>query len=166
MTYPEKSRMSMPTAPVNSASNRGFTLIELMIAVAIVSILTTIAVASYTSQVQKSRRTDARSAVLDLAGREEKLFSVANAYSADPGDLGYGAAGAPWGIKVGSGYYQVTVVSPDPAAPPGTASYLITAVPVPGSPQASDTTCTSLSVNQLGAQTATPAANATTCWGN
>ena len=34
------------------------------------------------SQVKKSRRTDARNALLDIAGREEKLFSVANAYSA------------------------------------------------------------------------------------
>jgi type IV pilus assembly protein PilE len=158
--------MTTPTAPVNAASNRGFTLIELMIAVAIVSILSTIAVASYTSQVKKSRRTDARSAVLDLAGREEKLFSVANAYSADPGDLGYGAAGAPWGIKVGSGYYQVSVVSPDTTQPAGTPSYLITAVPVPTSTQASDTTCTSLSVNQVGAQTSTGSGTAATCWGN
>jgi type IV pilus assembly protein PilE len=166
MTHPEKSRMTMPTAPVSAASNRGFTLIELMIAVAVVSILATIAVASYTSQVKKSRRTDARSALLDLAGREEKLFSVANAYSADPGDLGYGAAGAPWPINVGSGYYQVTVVSPDPAQPAGTASYLITAVPVPTSTQASDTICTQLSVNQLGAQSSTGSGTTATCWGN
>jgi type IV pilus assembly protein PilE len=164
MTHPEKSRMSTPTAPVKSASNRGFSLIELMITVAVVSILATIAVASYSSQIQKSRRTDARSALLDLAGREEKLFSVANAYSALPSDLGYG--GGAWPIQVGSNYYQVTVVSPDPTQPAGAPTYAITAVPVPGSTQANDTTCTSLSVNQLGAQTATPAANATTCWGN
>jgi type IV pilus assembly protein PilE len=158
--------MTMPKTPVNAASNRGFTLIELMIAVAVVSILATIAVASYTSQVQKSRRTDARSALLDLAGREEKLFSTANAYSALPSDLGYGAVGTPWPITVGSGYYQVTVTSPDPTQPAGTPSYVITAVPVPGSTQANDTTCTQLSVNELGAQSAIPAANTTTCWGN
>jgi type IV pilus assembly protein PilE len=153
--------MTMPTAPMNSASNRGFTLIELMIAVAIVSILATIAVASYTSYVKKSRRTDARSALLDLAGREEKLFSVANAYSALPSDLGYAG---PWPVKVGSNYYEVTVASPDTTQPAGTPSYSITAVPV--GTQAGDTTCTSLSVNQLGAQSATPAANTSTCWGN
>ena len=150
--------MTMPTAPVNAASNRGFTLIELMIAVAIVSILATIAVASYSSQVTKSRRTDARSALLDLAGREEKLFSVANAYSALPSDLGYGAVGVPWPITVGSGYYQVSVTTPD------SQSYSITATPLGA--QLNDTTCASLSVNQLGAQTSTGTGTAATCWGN
>jgi type IV pilus assembly protein PilE len=155
--------MTMPTAPVNTATNRGFTLIELLIAVAIVSILATIAVAAYTSQVQKSRRTDARSALLDIAGREEKLFSTANAYSAVPSDLGYGAVAAVWPITVGSGYYQVTVVVPDPAQ--GAAdTYSITATPL--GTQLNDTTCASLSVNQLGAQSSNPAANAATCWGN
>jgi type IV pilus assembly protein PilE len=156
--------MRMPTAPVNAASNRGFTLIELMIAVAVVSILATIAVASYTSQVKKSRRTDARSAVLDLAGREEKLFSTANAYSALPSDLGYGAGA--WPINVGSGYYQVTVAAPDPLQGGAAGTYLITAQPVPGSTQASDTTCLSLSVNQLGAQSSTGSGTTATCWGN
>jgi len=155
--------MTMPTAPLNSASSRGFTLIELMITVAIVAILATIAVASYSSQVLKSRRTDARSAVLDLAGREEKLFSVANAYSGSLSDLGYPAG--PSAI-VGSGYYQVSVASPDPTQPAGVASYAITAVPVPGSTQANDTICTSLSVNQLGAQTSTGTGTVSTCWGN
>ena len=74
---------------------QGFSLIELMVTVAIVAILATIAAVTYTKQVQKSRRTDARSAVMDLAGREEKLFSTTNAYSLLPSDLGYGAVGDP-----------------------------------------------------------------------
>jgi type IV pilus assembly protein PilE len=164
MTHPENSRMTMPTAPVNAASNRGFTLIELMIAVAVVSILATIAVASYSSQVQKSRRTDARSALLDLAGREEKLFSTANAYSALPSDLGYAAVGTPWPITVGSGYYQVTVVAPDPAQGGAAGTYSITANPI--GTQLNDTTCATLSVNQLGAQSSTGTGTAATCWGN
>jgi type IV pilus assembly protein PilE len=164
MNHPEKSCMKMPTAPVNSVANRGYTLIEILIAIAIVSILTTIAVAAYTAEVQKSRRTDARSALLDLAGREEKLFSTANAYSAAPSDLGYGAVGAGWPITVGSGYYQVTVTTPDPNQGGAAATYSISATPL--GTQVSDTTCTSLSVNQLGAQTSTGTGTAATCWGN
>ena len=79
-------RHSMPPRTIA----KGFTLIELMITVAVVAILGSIAMASYTSQIQKSRRTDARSAVMDLAGREEKLFSTVNAYSGTASDLGYG----------------------------------------------------------------------------
>jgi type IV pilus assembly protein PilE len=158
MRYREKHCMKKTTPPMANVLSRGFSLLELMIAVAIVAILATIATTAYTSQVQKSRRTDARSALLDLAGREEKLFSTTNAYSAAPSDLGYGAVGAVWPQTVGSGYYQVSVLAP------GDGTYTVTATPL-GS-QINDTTCTSLSVNQLGAQTATPAANAATCWGN
>jgi type IV pilus assembly protein PilE len=136
----------------------GFTLVELMITVAIVAILATIAMANYTSQIQKSRRTDARSAVMDLAGREEKLFSTTNAYSGAPSDLGYGAVGAVFPITVGSGYYQVSVTV---ASPP--ISYLITATAF-GS-QASDTKCITLSVDQFGSQTSTGTETAATCWG-
>jgi type IV pilus assembly protein PilE len=139
----------------------GFTLIELMIAIAVVAILGTIAMVTYTSQVQKSRRTDARSAVMDLAGREEKLFSTTNAYSAAPSDLGYGPVGANWPINVGSNFYQVTVTIAAAPNPPG---FSITATPI--GTQVNDTACTSLSIDQLGTQTATPAANASTCWGN
>jgi type IV pilus assembly protein PilE len=153
------------TYKTNPAS--GFTLIELMVTVAIVGILATIAATSYQSQVMRSRRTEARSAILDLAGREEKLFSTTNVYSASPTTLGYGTGTATFPINVGSSgtdYYQVTVVTPDPAQGGAPNTYSITATPING--QVADTTCTSLSVNQLGQQTAMPVANAATCWGN
>ncbi len=144
------------TAP--RMTSMGFTLIELMVTVAVVSILATIAVASYSSQVQKSRRTDARSALLDLAGREEKLFSTTNAYSATPSDLGYGPVGAIFPVPVGS-YYTVSVAVPNPPV-----SYLITATAV--GLQVGDTACVTLSVDQTGAQTSTGTGTAATCWGN
>jgi type IV pilus assembly protein PilE len=144
--------------PLRTAMN-GFTLIELMVTVAVVAILGTIAMASYSSQIQKSRRTDARSAVMDLAGREEKLFSTVNAYSGAPSDLGYGAVGATFPITIGSGYYQVSVTVANPPV-----SYLITATAIGA--QAADTKCTTLSVDQLGTQTSTGTETAATCWGN
>jgi len=145
-------------------SSAGFTLVELMVTVAVVTILGTIATVAYTSQVQQSRRTDARSALLDLAGREEKLFSTTNAYSATPSDLGYAPVGTPFPVSVGSGYYTVSVVTPDPAQGGAAATYSVTATAV--GTQANDTQCTTLSVNQLGVQTSTGSAPATTCWGN
>lgn len=147
----------------------GFTLIELMVAVAIVGILATIAATSYQSQVMKSRRTDARTALLDLAGREEKLFSTTNAYSADPSVLGYSNSSTlPFGVgSSGVNYYNVNILSPDTLTQGGAPNtYLITATPIATTSQAADTTCGSLSVNQLGQQTASPLANAATCWSN
>jgi type IV pilus assembly protein PilE len=159
MKIVEKSRMPQQTAPPISAQG-GFTLIELMVTVAIVAILATIATTSYTRQIQKSRRTDARSALLDLAGREEKLFSTTNAYSATLSDLGYSSA------TVGSGYFTVAVASPDPAQAAATfPTYAITATAV--GTQLGDTQCQTLSVNQTGLQSSTPTTTpAGTCWGN
>jgi type IV pilus assembly protein PilE len=162
MKTSEESRMPKHTAPSKSAQ-RGFTLIELMVTVAIVAILATIATTSYTSQIQKSRRTDARTAVLDLAGREEKLFSTTNAYSAAASDLGYGAG--PWPISIGSAYYNLSVTSPDLLQPVATQpNYLITATAI--NAQSTDAQCRSLSVDQTGKQTSTGTATAATCWGN
>ena len=66
----------------------GFTLIELMITVAIIGILSAIAYPSYESYVRKSRRVDAKNALLDLASRQERYFSVNNKYSTTAADLG------------------------------------------------------------------------------
>ena len=136
-------------------ASRGFTLIELMVTVAIVGILASIATATYTSQVQKSRRTDARSALLDLAGREEKLFSTTNAYSAAATDLGYAA----FPVAVGSGYYNVSAAVGNPPV-----TYVITATAT--GMQVNDTSCVTLSVNELGVQSSTGTGTAATCWGN
>ncbi len=149
--------------PPRRIAGAGFTLIELMVTVAIVAILATIAVSSYQTQVQKSRRTDARSALLDLAGREEKLFSTTNAYSQLPSDLGYAASGVNFPMPVGSGYYTVNVLVPNPVATTNS-SYLITATAV--GTQASDTACATLSVDQTGLQSSTGGGTAATCWGN
>jgi type IV pilus assembly protein PilE len=147
-------------------ASSGFTLIELMVTVAIVTILATIAVTSYTSQVQKSRRTEAKSALLDLAGREERLFSTTNAYSNQESFLGYGAAVAMTNMAFGNNYYTLTATVPDPAQAAGTPSYILTATPVAGTSQAGDTTCGSFSVNQLGVQTVSGTGTVASCWGD
>jgi type IV pilus assembly protein PilE len=51
----------------------GFTLIELMVTLAIAAILLSIVVPTYQAQVRKSRRTEAKTAILDFAAREERL---------------------------------------------------------------------------------------------
>lgn len=62
---------------------QGFTLVEMLIAVAIVGILAAIAYPAYMDSVKKSRRTDAQTALLGLAGAMERQYTVAGAYNAD-----------------------------------------------------------------------------------
>ena len=143
----------------SNRSSAGFTLIELMVTLVIATILITIAIPAYTTQMQKSRRTDAKTALLDLAAREERVFSTTNAYSSTATDMGEPA----WGTAVGSGYYSLSATVPDPAQAAGTPSFIVKATPVAGGPQAADAQCTSFSVNQLGQRTAT-GTQGNACW--
>src|SRR5208283_4009558 len=59
----------------------GITLIELIIVMVIVAIMASIAIPSYNSYVLKSHRTEAKTALLDLASMEERYFSTQNVYS-------------------------------------------------------------------------------------
>ena len=144
----------------------GFTLIELMVTLVVAAVLLMIAIPSYMTQIRESRRTEARTTLLDLAGREETLYSTQNLYSTVPTTVGYLGAGFP--VLVGNGYYSVNVQVPNPAAPAAQPSFLITATPVAGTSQALDAPCQSFSVDQLGNQTALNsggAVNSATCWG-
>jgi len=59
----------------------GFTLIEMMIVVAIVAVLASIAYASYQSSITKSRRSDARDALMRTAALQEKHYLQFNQYT-------------------------------------------------------------------------------------
>jgi type IV pilus assembly protein PilE len=143
----------------------GFTLIELMITVVILAIIVGIAMPAYTLQTQKSRRADARNALLDIAGREERFLSVSNSYSQIPTDVGY--AGAAWPQTVGSGFYTVTVVVPNPAYVGTGPSFIVQATPI--GTQANDAAnCGTFTVNQIGQEVALTSGgvdNSATCWG-
>ena len=152
--------------PTRTGRSDGFTLIEIVVAMLIIAILGTVALSSYISQSRKSRRTEARTALLDLAGREERNFSTTNLYSTDPVALGYAAAGsgAAFPQSVGSGYYTVNVLVT--AAVPGgaPATYTITATAV--GDQLKDLPCRTYTLDNTGVQTATTSTGATTttCW--
>jgi type IV pilus assembly protein PilE len=156
--------------PSNFATARrlkGFTLIELMIAVSVATILTVIAVPSYINTVRKSHRTEAKSILLDIAGREERYLATNGSYSSTPSDLGFTGS---WPQTVGSGYYQIsvsnvnaaTVSNSTTAATPAT--FLFTATAING--QTKDTQCAQFTVNQSGVQGSlnSAAATSTGCW--
>ena len=69
---------------MNKAS--GFTLIEVMVTVAIVGIIASIAYPSYLSQIRKSRRAEAQATLMSIAGKQQQMIldtrSYANSVSA------------------------------------------------------------------------------------
>ena len=136
-------------------SSKGFTLIELMVVIVVVSILAAIAVPSYSSSVRKARRTEARNALLDAASREERFFATNNRYSITATDLGYSA----WQIPVGSNYYSLNATC---AAAAACTDFTVTATAI--GTQAKDTACATLSLTNTGVQAATGTATAATCW--
>jgi type IV pilus assembly protein PilE len=147
---------------------KGFTLVELVVAMLIAAILAAIAIPSYSNYVRKSHRTDAKNALLDLASLEERFFSTNNVYSSTWSDLGYSGTTA---ITVGSGYYQVAVPSILAATPPTAstagvpATFTLVATAV--NDQLKDSTCRTYTVTSAGARSATDASsNDTTssCW--
>lgn len=60
---------------------QGFTLLELMIVVAVVGILAAIAYPSYQEYVKKSRRSEARAALLTVAQAQEKFYTANGTYA-------------------------------------------------------------------------------------
>jgi type IV pilus assembly protein PilE len=154
--------------------HQGFTLVELIVAMVILATLAAIAIPSYNQYVLKAHRTEVKSALMDAASLEERFFSTSNLYTNNPMQLGYGVAATP--VTVGTGYYiisNITVtlpVAPAGASPGGTpATYLITAVPNPGSMQVNDTQCAVFTINSAGQQTALNSGgtdNTANCWQN
>ncbi len=84
--------------------NRGFTLIELMVVVAIIAILAAIALPAYNSYVMRSKLTTAQNALANYYVKMEQYFQDNRTYGA-------GTCGAPVPTSVDSKYFSVTCVS-------------------------------------------------------
>ena len=135
---------------------RGFTLVEMMVTITVMAILAALVVPSYQVQIRKSRRTEARTALLDAAAREEQFYATHNNYSITGADLGYAALP----LDVGSKYYNLsaacTVVNKV------CVDFTLTATAI--NTQAKDKECATLTLTQTGVQGATGGATAETCW--
>jgi type IV pilus assembly protein PilE len=133
----------------------GFTLIELMITVAIVAIIAAVAYPSYIDQVRKSRRSAAQAAMLAVAQKEMQLLLDTRNYAsaADTSAL----AAAPLRVNIPSdvaSFYTFSVAAANAAGVPST--FTVTATPQGN--QTSDK-CATMTIDHLGAKTP-----ATGCW--
>ena len=76
----------------DGASQLGFTLTELLIVIAIITLLTTIAIPGYRSYVLKANRTAAKNVLMQVVARQENYFADNKRYTTDASKLGYGGA--------------------------------------------------------------------------
>lgn len=113
---------------------RGFTLIELMIAVVVVALLTTVAYPSYREHVVRSAREAAKTDLIELAAMQERIFLNSDAYSSSVTAAYNGTAAGGLGRTtglIGSDKYSVALVTVGQ-------TFTLTATPVTGSNQAGD----------------------------
>lgn len=126
--------------------HKGFSLIELMITVAVIAILAAIALPSYQQYVQRTNRADAKMALLNQAQAMERCYTVNNTY------VGCNLVRA----VSEDGHYNISFVGNVTAV-----TFTVQAAPVPGGRQANDP-CGTFTISNTGVKTAT--GNNTECW--
>jgi type IV pilus assembly protein PilE len=144
----------MKTKFTASGKQRGVTLLELMIVVAIISMIAAFAYPSYTQYIVNTKRTAATSTLLQIADRQQQFFMDNKRYANNLTDLGLGAnplwvSGDGSAVPAGDAdaVYIFAVV--------GVAATTYTAIAAPlGQQLARDSKCGAMTLNQAGARQA------------
>lgn len=132
----------------------GVTLMELLTVMVVVAILAAIAIPSYRRYVMRANRTDAKTAILAMAGELERCYTRFNTYA----DADTNCSLTLTGVSSSNGDYKVS------ASNLSATTFTITAVPQGG--QAKDTQCGSFSLDQANERkvTGTLSADPGQCW--
>jgi type IV pilus assembly protein PilE len=139
---------------MSARRQRGFTLIELMVALAIIAIVGSIAFATYEDRSRKARRVEAIVALEQIAQAQQRFFTQNNTFTTDLNDL------IPYGVKsdtTPNGYYDLSLEAGD-----GGLGANVAAVATPNKSQTKDA-CTELRVLSNGTRDGKP--DRATCWG-
>jgi type IV pilus assembly protein PilE len=140
-------------------STRGFTLLELMIVVAIVAILSAIAYPSYSKYVVMTNRTAAKGCLSEYANYMERFYSTNQSYNSAGGV----AANATLPIMDCATQTAAYYTYDDSPATLTATAYTVEAVPI-GTQLAADTQCGTLKLNQTGTRTETGTGTVAQCW--
>ena len=134
----------------------GFTLIEIMITVAILAIVAAVAIPSYAGYVERGKRAEARTALLDIAARQERYYSNNRQYADQLSKLRMS------GTKSENGYYDLSVALGASGTTTGsnTQTFRATATPAGWT----DDKCGILGIDETGAKTQSLGDRAL-CWG-
>lgn len=140
---------------------QAFTLIEVMIVVAIIGILASIALPAYQRYIRKAHRADAEAALLENAQFLERNFTETNRYDQTAGGNAIALPVTQTPRESGAtGQYAISL----DAASSSASTYLLRAVPTADGVMANDE-CGTLTYNQLGQKGVSGAsASAATCW--
>jgi len=132
----------MQILKIINSRNKGFTLIELMIVVAIIGVLAAVALPAYQQSVRGGARAEAQSMLLQVAANQERFYSDNNSYSANADPLSNPAVAT---LTTEAGLYQVSVA----ACAAGAIANCFVATATPQGGQAADT-CTTLTISNTG----------------
>ena len=147
-----------------SNQEQGLTLLELVIVVAIIGVLASIAVPSYRSHVLRANRAEGRTILLTLAAAQEKFYLQCNKYAAtlDPNAAtDCDTAQLRFSTSSERGYYHITITAAD------TSGWTAEAAPTGNSPQVDDVRCQKYGLTSTGAKSARTSVdipNDVECW--
>lgn len=149
--------------PVRIRNILGFTLIELMVVIAIVAILVMIAMPGYESYIRKTKRSLGKGELLAVQARQEQFFADNKQYATDLSNLGYGSS--PYAIN--SDGVEVDVTSVDriyliKLSSATTTAFTLEAVPQ--GRQAPDPECGTFSITNTSVKSISGNSSLSNCW--
>jgi type IV pilus assembly protein PilE len=139
-------------SPAIKRAAHGVTLVELLLVITIIGILVAIAYPSYTAQMQKGRRAEAKAKLHEILQLQERYYAQNNVYTVSIADLGLGAGP----IETEHGSHRISLA----AGPSGNIATSVTVSAVPLTP---DSLCGTLTISNTMATEAT-GTQPVSCW--